>query len=201
MKPRLPVPALALALAFLAVVPPAAWSNPVAPAPASPDTLKIDRTRSFIDVDVKATVGSFTGRLERYVATLALAPDGKVRTARLEFGFADLKTGDADRDARMLEWLGGGEPAGSYELGVLALAPDGQGQASGRLTFHGQNRRVEFPVLVTRTEEALTVTGETTIDTRQWGLPPLRHRFVVKVNPEVRIRFRLTAPLPPPPEE
>lgn len=199
MKPRLPVPALALALAFLAVLPSAASANPA--AAAAQETLKIDRARSFIDVDVNATVGSFTGRLERYVATLALAPDGKVRTARLEFRFADLRTGDADRDARMLAWLGGGEPAGTYELGVLALAPDGQGQASGRLSFHGQNRRVEFPVLVTRTEETLTVTGETTIDTRQWGLPPLRHRFVVKVDPEVRIRFRLTAPLPPPPEE
>lgn len=197
MKPRPFL--LACALAFVAALTPAIRANPA--APAAPGSLRIDRARSFVDVDVKFTLGSFTGRLERYVATLDQDPAGRIRTARLEFRFADLKTGDTDRDTHLLEWLGGGDPTGIYELGVLALAPDGQGQASGRLMFHGQNRRVEFPVLVTRTAEAITITGETTIDTRLWGLKPLRHRLVVKVDPEVRIRFRLTAPLPPPPEE
>ncbi len=199
MKPRLPAPALALALALVAVLPAPAPANPA--VPAAPEPLKVDRARSFIDVDVKFTLGSFTGRLERFAAMLEPDASGRIRAARLEFRFADLKTGDADRDAHLLAWLGGGDPTGTYELGVLALAPDGQGQASGRLTFHGQTRRVEFPVLVTRTDTTVTVTGETTIDTRQWGLKPLRHRLVVKVDPEVRIRFRLTAPLPPPPEE
>lgn len=168
---------------------------------ATAEPLKVDRSRSFIDVDVKATVGSFTGRLERYTATLEPDASGRIKSARLLFRFADLKTGDAERDAHMIEWLGGGDPTGEYELGVLALAPDGQGQTSGRLTVLGHTRRVEFSVLVTRTDDTITVTGETTIDVRQWGLKPLRHRIVIKVDPEVRVRFRLTAQLPPPPEE
>lgn len=178
-----------------------AFAAALAALPAPAQTLRVDRARSFVDVDVKFTLGSFTGRLERYTATLENDPAGRIRAARLEFRFADLKTGDPERDAHMLAWLGRGDPIGVYELGVLALAPDGQGQASGRLTFNGQTRRVEFPVLVTRGDDILTVAGETTIDTRQWGLKPLRHRIVVKVDPEVRIRFRLVAPLPVPVEE
>ncbi|MDP2137891.1 MAG: hypothetical protein Q8J74_08555, partial [Candidatus Didemnitutus sp.] len=79
-------------------------------APAAP--LKIDRTRSFVDVDVKATVDSFTGRLDRYQAVLELDGTGKIKSSRLDFRFADLKTGKTDRDAQMMEWLGGGDPSG-----------------------------------------------------------------------------------------
>lgn len=163
--------------------------------------LRVDRARSFIDVDVKATVGSFTGRLERYDAEVELDAAGKVRTARLHFRFVDLKTSNTDRDAHLIGWLGGGVPTGAFELAALALAPDGQGQVIGRLTFHGQTRRIEFPVLVTRANDTLTIAGSTTVDYRQWGLPILRHRKVVKVDPDVRVRFRLTVPLPSPPEE
>jgi polyisoprenoid-binding protein YceI len=170
--------------------------------PAAEEPLKIDRERSFVDVDVKATVDSFTGRLEKYQATVtADAATKKIRTARFEFRFADLKTGKPDRDAKMLEWLGSGDATGTFELGVLALTPDGQGQANGKLTFHGVTERVEFPVTIARADRTYTIRGEVALDYRHWGLKVIRTMGVLKVDPGVRVRFQMVGDLPPPPEE
>jgi polyisoprenoid-binding protein YceI len=160
-------------------------------APAADRALKIDRSRSFVDVDVDATK-DFTARLEAYDARLTVDDNGKVKTAVLTFKFADLKTGNTSRDTDMLAWLGGDSPEGRFELGNLAVTPNGQGQASGRLTFHGVTERIEFPVVITRADGAWTVTGETTIDYRDWKLKVIRKAFLFTVDPEVKIRFKLT---------
>jgi polyisoprenoid-binding protein YceI len=154
--------------------------------------LKVDRSRSYVDVDVKATVNSFTARLEAYDLRATVDEKDRPKVAVLTFRFADLKTGKADRDAGMIEWLGGGEPAGRFELGILALTPSGQGQASGNLTFHGQTHLVEFPVNVVQSGDAFVITGEATLDYRLWGLKTYRKLGVVKVDPEVKVRFKFT---------
>jgi len=155
--------------------------------------VKVDKARSFVDVDVKVTVDSFTGHLDAYDVKMTADQNAKLKTAIFTFKFADLKTGKPDRDSAMLAWLGGGDPEGRFELGNLALAPDGQGQVSGRLTFHGVTERVEFPINVTRTDGAYTIVGETTIDHRTWGLKVIRKALLFKVDPEVKIRFKLVA--------
>lgn len=158
--------------------------------------LKVDRSRSFIDVDVKATVDSFTGHLDRYEIALTADESGKLKGGGVfAFKFTDLKTGKPDRDEAMLKWLGGGELPAKFELGTLALTPDGQGQASGRLTFHGATQLIEFAVNVTQDEDTYTVTGETTIDYRDWGLKVFRKAFVLKVDPNVTVRFKLIGTL------
>jgi len=162
--------------------------------------LKIDKSRSFIDVDVKATVDSFIGRLEGYEAVIPLDTAGKIKTARISFKFTDLKTGKGDRDAKMLEWLGGGVPEGKFDLGTLALAPDGQGVANGNLTFHGVTQRVEFPVQITNADGATTIAGEATIDYRNWNLKIIRMMMALKVDPIVKVKFKLIggpAEMPP----
>ncbi len=168
---------------------------------AADPVLRLDREKSFVDVDVKATVDSFTGRLEKYQAAITTDATGRIKAATFDFRFADLKTGKTDRDAKMLEWLGAADAVGKFELGVLALTPSGQGQANGRLTFHGATQRIEFPVTIARSDRAYTITGEVTIDHRNWGLKVIRMMALLKVDPEVRIRFRLAGELPPPPEE
>ncbi len=169
---------------------------------AAEQPLRIDREKSFVDVDVKATVDSFTGRLDKYQAALtADEPAKKIKSAKFDFRFADLKTGKPDRDAKMLDWLGSAEATGSFELGVLALAPDGQGQANGKLTFNGHTERIEFPVNVTRDDRTFTIKGEVTLDHRAWGLKVIRMMAVLKVDPNVRVRFQLVGELPPPKEE
>ena len=157
---------------------------------AAEHSLKVDRSRTFVDVDVKVTMDSFTAHLDAYDAKVSTDDAGKIKTAVFAFKFADLKTGNPDRDAAMIKWLGGGAPEGRYEMGNLALTPDGQGQVSGRLTFHGVTEVVEFPINITREDGAYIVVGDTTIDFRTWGLKPIR-KMMFKVDPEVRIRFKL----------
>ncbi len=159
--------------------------------------LKIDKGRTFIDVDVDTTV-NFTAHLDAYDAKVNVDDAGKIKSAVFSFKFTDLKTGNPDRDVKMIEWLGGGVPEGRFEMGNLALTPDGQGQVSGRLIFHGVTERIEFPVNVVRDNGSYTVTGETTIDYRTWNLKVIRMALVMKVNPEVRIRFKLTGVAPEP---
>lgn len=152
--------------------------------------IKVDRSRSFVDVDVDATK-NFTAHLDAYEATVT-EDTGKIKSAVFTFRFADLKTGSTGRDAEMIQWLGGGVPEGRFELGNLAVTPDGQGQASGRLIFHGATERIEFPVSVTREGEAYVITGETTIDYRNWNLKVIRKAFLFTVSPELKIRFKFT---------
>lgn len=158
---------------------------------AAATALKVDRTRSFVDVDVRMTVGSFTGRLEAYDAQVTFDPPGKIKAATFAFRFADLKTGDAKRDADMIRWLGGGDPAGHFQLGALALTPDGQGHASGRLTLHGRAELVELPVNVTQLDGDWTIAGSASLRYTDWGLKVIRKLGVLKVDPEVKVRFKL----------
>lgn len=159
--------------------------------PAAERPLKIDRSRSFVDVDVDATK-NFTAHLDAYEATVNVDDAGKIKNAVFSFKFADLKSGNETRDADMIKWLGGGAPEGRFELGNLALTPDGQGQVSGRLTFHGVTERIEFPVTVTRADGTYAITGETTIDYRNWSLKTIRKAFLFTVSPDVKVRFKLT---------
>jgi polyisoprenoid-binding protein YceI len=162
--------------------------------------LKVDRERSFVDVDVSVTVGSFTAHLDAYEARVAVDDSGKVKSGVFTFKFADLKTGNPDRDEAMIKWLGGGAPEARYEMGNLAMTPDGQGQVSGRLTMHGSVQLVEFPVMITRADGVYTITAETTLDYRNWDLKVLRKEMLFKVDPEVKVRLKFVG-VPGPVEE
>ncbi len=154
--------------------------------------MKVDKSKTFVDVDVDATL-NFTAHLDAYDARVIVDDaTGKIKNAVFSFKFTDLKTGNAERDAHMIAWLGGGVPEGRFELGNLAVTPNGQGQASGRLIFHNTTERIEFPVEVAKTDSTYVVTGQVTIDYRNWGLKKIRKAMVFSVDPEVRIRFKLT---------
>ena len=160
-------------------------------ASAAERTLKIDKAGTFLDVDVDATV-NFTAHLDAYEARVTVDDAGRIKNATFAFKFADLKSGKPERDADMIKWLGGGSPEGRFELGNLALTPDGQGQVSGRLTFHGVTERVEFPVNVVTADGSYMITGETTLDYRNWRLKVIRKALVFSVSPQVKVRFKLT---------
>lgn len=161
--------------------------------------LKIDRSRSFVDVDVDATK-NFTAHLDAYEARVMVDDLGKIKNAVFTFKFSDLKTGHTDRDRDMIKWLGGGLPEGRFELGNLAVTPNGQGQASGRLILNGMTERIEFPIEITRADRTYTITGETTFDHRNWKLKVIRKALLFTVEPELRVRFKLTGvPIDPTP--
>jgi polyisoprenoid-binding protein YceI len=161
--------------------------------------LKIDRSRSYIEVDVKNTLRNFTAHLDVYDIRVNVDDAGKIKNAVLEFKFADLRTGDDQRNAAMLKWLGGGDATGKFELGILALAPDGQGQVTGKLSFHNSSKLIEFPINVARSDADYTITGSPSIDYREWDLKVIKTGFVLKVGPDLTIRFKLVgAPAEPP---
>lgn len=170
---------------------------------AAERALKVDPERTYVDVDVSVTVDSFTARLEKFDATLKLDDKGRIKQGgSFAFKFTELKTGKPDRDRAMIDWLGGGEPAGKFDLGILAVTPSGQGQVTGNLTFHGKTSLVEFPVNVSQAGGEYVITGEATIDYRNWGLKVIRKGFVIKVDPFVKVRFKLTGvPVDLPPEK
>ena len=155
--------------------------------------LKIDPTRSYVEVDVTTTLKNFTAHLDTYAVRMTADDSGKIKTAVLEFRFADLKTGDDGRNADLLKWMGGPDATGRFELGILALAPDGQGQLTGKLTFHHETKLVEFSVNVDHTDATYTITGDPTIDYRDWKLKVFKRDFVLKVGPELHIRFKFVA--------
>ncbi len=159
---------------------------------ASDRTLKVDPARSYVDVDVEATIGSFTAHLDAYALRTTVDDKSRIKTAALTFNFSDLKTGKPDRDKAMLEWLGGNEPSGKFELGILAVTPSGQGQVTGNLTFHGTTALAEFPINISKIGDSYVITGEATIDTRNWKLKIIKKAFVFKVDPMVKIRFKFT---------
>jgi polyisoprenoid-binding protein YceI len=155
--------------------------------------LKVDPARSYVDVDVSVTVGSFTARLEKFDASLRVDDKDRIKQGGFfAFKFADLKTGDTARDQAMIDWLGGSNPVGKFELGILAVTPSGQGQVTGNLTLNNKPALVEFPINVTQVDGAYIITGEATIDYRKWDLKVIRRGFVIKVDPFVKVRFKLT---------
>jgi polyisoprenoid-binding protein YceI len=152
--------------------------------------LKVDHSRSYVDIDVKTTLKNFTAHLDAYDLKINVDEAGKIKNAVLLFNFSDLKTGDDERNADMLKWLGGSGATGKFELGILALAPDGQGQVTGKLTFHESTKLIEFPINVSRNDADYTITGDPAIDYRDWNLKVYKRDFVLKVGSELKIHFK-----------
>jgi polyisoprenoid-binding protein YceI len=162
--------------------------------------LVVDPGQSRVEIDVKATVGSFVARLPDYEASVSVAADtGRISTGTFRFKFGSIHTGNAERDRDMNDW----QQTVVYPEVVFVLAgvetgADGATVAQGELTFHGTRRPVRFPVSVRADRGTLVIAGEVAVDTRDYGLPVIRKLLILKVDPVVRLRFslqgRLVAP-------
>lgn len=161
-------------------------------ARAAEQPLVIDFARSRVEVVVKATVDSFVGRLEAYDATIGVdVAAGELRSARFGFHFADVKTGKPDRDEQMNAWQDTAHhPDGEFVMTSLARV-DGVLTAAGTLRLHDMAREISFPVSVSHVDGLFAVDGDATIDTREFGLPAIKKFLVLKVDPEVHVRFHL----------
>jgi len=159
---------------------------------AADRVLKLDPSASFVEVDVDVTMGDFTARLDKYDLRVIAEDKKGVKSTVLNFKFSDLKTGEPERDQKMLEWLGSADAAGKFESGIVALTPDGQGRVNGRLTFHGKTDSLEFPVNVTKAGNVFTITGEAMVDYRHFDLKTIRKAGLIKVDPNVKVRFKFT---------
>lgn len=181
-----------LTLVFLAV---AAGRLPAAERP-----LALDLAQSRVEVEVRATVDSFTGKLVAFDPVVAVGDDGRIVAARFGFHFRDLETGKPKRDAAMHKWQDTTAfPNGVFVLSDLAPAPAPAAGfvASGRLTLHGATQELRFPVTVQREGERYAIDGDAPVDVRGFGLPIIRLLGVLKVDPVVHVRFHLQGRLNP----
>lgn len=155
--------------------------------------LVVDPAASRITVAVRVTVDSFTAKLNRFDAAVAMADDGRVLSARVAFQFRDLVTGKDGRDQAMHKWQETDKfPDGTFELASLEpAATAGAFTATGKLTLHGVTRELKFPVTIVTDGPVRKIDGEAPVDTREFGLPVIRMALVLKVDPVVRVIFHL----------
>lgn len=155
------------------------------------DELKIDKAKSRIQVDAKATGHTFTGTLDDFKATVtgdrqSLLPS----SVNLSWKFADLKTGDEKRDKEMIKWLGDKSPSGSFKF-TKTWIESGKTYAQGSLTIHGISKTIAFPFTATKNGNWVTIDGTASLDYQDFGLPIIKNMAVMKVSPELSVRFHL----------
>ena len=154
--------------------------------------LEVDKSRSRIQVDAKATGHRFTGSLESYEVDVegdanSLDPD----SFELNWKFKDLDTDDAKRDAEMLKWLGSNDEKGSFKLDKAWIDEKGVPQGTGTLTIHGVSKSISFPYTAKKDGEWVTIDGKVTMDYRNFDLPIIRAMAVMTVDPQLVVRFHV----------
>lgn len=160
---------------------------------AVPQPVILDADRSTIAIDVKATVDSFTAQVPVTDVALLVDPAALENTkVRAVFQFIDVKTGKPDRDEAMHVWQDTKKfPTVIFDLKLLTPQTDGTLLATADFTLHGQTKRLTFPVKLTQADGTYQADGEAVIDTRDYGLPIIRKFALLKVAPELRVRFHL----------
>ena len=159
---------------------------------ANAATLQVDKERSRIQVDVKATGHNFTGNLEKYTLTASGDPAAlKPAGLELSWDFNNFKTGDDKRDKEMIKWLGGGSPKGSFKFGKSWGESAAGGKAEGTLTIQGVSKTVSFPYTLKKEGDWLTIDGKVTFDHQDLKLPIIRSMAVLTVDPKLVVRFHV----------
>ena len=155
------------------------------------ETLKVDKDKSRIQVDAKATGHSFTGTLQDYTVTVSGNTSELRPTAfSLSWNFTDLKTGDKKRDKKMIEWLGGGTPKGTFRF-IKSWKKNGKTYAMGKITIKGVSKTVSFPYTAKREGNWITIDGTASLDYEDFKLPIIRAVAVMTVDPKLKVRFHI----------
>ncbi len=158
-------------------------------------TFVLDKANSSVDIDVKATGDSFTGKLNSYTAVIKGNKDTKKPSkVTFDWDFSNLKTGKDKRDTKMISWLEN-KTKGNFVLSTFTKRTDGRMWAKGAMTIHGVKQTVEFPVKVISKGGKMTIRGTATIDTRKFKLPVIKMVGLFKVDPLVKVRFSLRGTL------
>jgi polyisoprenoid-binding protein YceI len=159
---------------------------------ASAASLKVDKSRSRIQVDAKATGHRFTGNLKSYEVDVegdAVSLDPK--SFELKWKFKDLDTDDAKRDVEMLKWLGSNDEKGSFKLDKAWVDDKGVPHGTGTLTIHGVSKSISFPYTAKKDGEWVTIDGKVSMDYRNFDLPVIRAMAVMTVDPQLVVRFHV----------
>jgi polyisoprenoid-binding protein YceI len=164
---------------------------------AADRSLVIDKTQSRIEFDVQSTLHDFTGKLPAYeIDILADPASSAITKAQLQFRIRDLRTGDEKRDRDLLKWENEDRfPAVIFTLEKIDSAGT-KANAHGHLLLHGTSKPLSFPVTIaSEDKKSFSIEGDTTLDTREFGLPIYRKYGLLRVDPFVKVRFHLQGKL------
>jgi len=160
---------------------------------ASAGSMKVDHQASWVKVEAKATGHSFSGKLDKFEATVVgddqtLEP----RTAVLRWDFKDLNTAEGKRDKEMLTWLEStSHPGGEFKMSKTWKDAAGKTNAQGVLSIHGVSKTMSFPVTAKREGGRVSVDGEVWLDYQDFSLPLIRKMALMTVDPKLKVRFHL----------
>lgn len=158
---------------------------------AEAGSLVVDKAKSRIQVDAKATGHEFTGTLGDFEATVSGDAVTLVPSAlTLSWKFADLDTADEKRDAEMMKWLGQSGTEGSFRF-IKTWRDGGKTYAQGELKIHGASKTIAFPYTAKKDGDWVTIDGTAALDYQDFGLPIIRAMAVMTVNPKLTVRFHL----------
>lgn len=161
----------------------------------SAKNLNVDKTKSRIHVDAKATGHSFTGTLQDYTATVSgNTTELKPTAFSLAWDFTNLKTGEKKRDRKMIDWLGGGNPKGTFSF-TKSWKKDGKNYAMGKITIKGVSKTITFPYTVKKEGNWITIDGIASLDYEDFKLPIIRTAAIMTVNPKLKVRFHIVGEL------
>lgn len=154
-------------------------------------TFTVDKEKSTVQIDVKATGDSFTGNLNDYTASI----QGSTQTMQpskvsFKWDFVNLKTGKDKRDSKMIDWLSK-KTTGEFSLISFTKRTDGAMWAKGTMTINGVAKELEFPAKVIAKGNQMSIRGTATIDTRTHDLPVIKMLGLFTVDPIVKVRFSL----------
>jgi len=175
-------------IVFIAVSPPGLWAS----------EFKVDKKRSSVTVDVKATGDDFTAHLEDYMVHIMI-DDGthQPTNAVFKWDFKNLKTGKDKRDEKMLEWMGVPKYSQASFTFEKWEVKKGETYATGIMEMHGIKKSLTFPVTLKQEAKEMTIMGQAKMDYQDFNLKIIRMMLLFKVNPQLVISFELKGVLVP----
>ncbi len=139
------------------------------------------------------SAGNLSGFVEAEFSGDVLAADPPPKM-HVEVPVEQLKSGNGLQDREMWKLIDSRRfPLIAADLrDVEPNGAPGKYKASGDITLAGRQRRYQGALTVTRSDDGIVVEGELRVDIRDFGLQPPRF-LMLKVEPEVNVRLRLTA--------
>jgi len=176
---------------------------------ADPNTLPLDLNGSSLKFFCESFMHNFHGEAKEFTGSAAVDTGATppIQTATLRFKTVALTTFLKDRDEKMYGWLNVKvNPDATFKLQSVKLiggdykAADAQHPAqfnvSGTLTLNGVNHPVGGMAKGWREKDRIIVTGETVVDTLNYGLPQIR-MAILTVGTNVKIAYTFNFVLPP----
>jgi polyisoprenoid-binding protein YceI len=131
--------------------------------------------------DAKASVADFQGR-----ATVATGTRDWV-----EVRWQDIDTKNGTRNRHMLKTVDAERfPTIRFDL-AGTTGDTGQVRLKGTLTLHGVSQPVEWPAVVHRGPDSVTVAADFPVDMRDYGIKPPVKFVIARMGPVVQVHVRL----------